>query len=139
MPEFSTALKTNELKAKKYTTRTIGKSELEQIVALNSGGWYLGEIAKVTGRTPTQIENALWNEGYSPRSHKYEQVEVKKWVAMYTGAFDGLPMTFAEISRRTGYAYGTVQLGVLRSGIRDRHPAESRRLSWERRRAKKNQ
>ncbi len=121
------------LKAKKYATRTIGDKEAEQIIALNSGGYYLSEIASVTGRTEEQIETCLWNLGFSIRSHKYEQKEIATWVAMYQGSHDGRPMGFAHIARLTGYSAGTIQLAVLRSGVRDRHPAESRRLAWERR------
>lgn len=135
MPQATSAPLGTELKAKKYGTLTIGKKESEQIVALSQGGYYVGEISEVTNRTVSQIETCLWNEGYTPRSHKYEQDEVLTWVAMYTGEHDGLPMTFAEVARQTGYSYGTVQLGVLRAGVRDRHPAESRRLAWARRKA----
>ena len=135
MSETATAPELTELKARKYTTRTIGDKESEQIVALNNGGFYLAEIVEVTGRTAKQIETVLWNEGHTPRTHKYEQKEVQKWVSMYSGEFDGRPMGFAHIARCTGYSVGTIQLAVLRAGVRDRHPAESRRLSWERRKA----
>lgn len=128
-------LSIQELKTKKYSTRSIGDKETEQIVRLSHGGFYLAEIARMTGRTETQIENALWNEGYAARSHKYEAAEAKKWCEMYEGSFDGSKWSFAEIQRETGYAYGTIQLAILRAGIRDRHPTESRRLARERRKA----
>lgn len=135
MPEATTAPELTELKARKYSTRTIGDKETAQIIALNSGGYYLAEIVEVTGRTSTQIENALWNEGYVIRQHKYEQKEVADFVSRYVGTWDGRPMSFAQIARETGYSVGTIQLAVLRAGVRDRHPAESRRLAWERRKS----
>lgn len=135
MSETTTAPELTELKARKYSTRTIGDKESEQIVALNRGGFYLVEIVEVTGRTVKQIEAVLWNGGYTPRTHKYEHKEVLEWVSMYSGEYDGRPMSFAHIARHTGYSVGTIQLAILRSGVRDRHPAESRRLSWERRKA----
>lgn len=135
MPQATTAHALTELKAKKYGTRTIGDKETAQIIALNSGGFYLAEIVEVTGRTAKQIETCLWNLGAAPRTHKYEQKEVAGWVDRYTGTWDGRPMSFAHIARETGYAVSTIQLAVLRAGVRDRHPAESRRLAWERRKA----
>lgn len=126
-------LSSPEFKTQKFTSKTIGKKELDQIVRLNAGGFYAAEIAELTGRTVEQIENELWNEGYTVRSHKYEADEAKKWCEMYTGEHDGTPMCFAEIARQTGYCASTIQLAVLRAGIRDRHPTESRRLAHERR------
>ncbi len=120
---------------KKFSSRTIGDKETAQIVSLNLGGYYASEIAEITGRTEEQIELALWNEGHKARTHKYEVAEVRKWTQMYTGEYDGAPYSFAEIARETGYSYGTVQLAILRAGIRDRHPAESRRLAYQRRKA----
>lgn len=122
-------------KAIKYNSKKIGEKETQQILALSQGGFYIDEIAEMTGRTPEQIDTALWNEGYVARAHKYEQAEVAKWVAMYTGQHDGMPMCFAEVARQTGYSTGTIQLAVLRAGVRDRHPSESRSLAHARRRA----
>lgn len=124
-----------ELKPRKYTSKQIGSKETEQIVALNNGGYYSHEIADVTGRTKEQIETCLWNEGYAARSHKYEQSEIETWISMYTGEFDGLPMSFAEVARKTGYCATTIQIGCLRRGLRDRHPGESQRLAHARRKA----
>lgn len=126
-------LATSQEKPKKYGSRTIGARETEQIVRLSHGGYYAAEIAELTGRTEDQIETALWNEGFAARTHKYEAEEAKKWCEMYTGDYDGTPMCFAEIARQTGYCPSTIQLAVLRAGIRDRHPAESRRLAHARR------
>lgn len=125
-------LSTTTLSTKKFESRNIGKKETEQIVRLSHGGYYAAEIAELTGRTEKQIENALWNEGEVARSHKYEAQEAAKWVEMYLGHYDGMPWSFAEIQRETGYSYGTIQLAVLRAGVRDRHPTESRRLARER-------
>jgi len=127
--------KFGQLEVKKSSSRDIGPKELEQIVALCRGGWYLEEIASATGRTRKQIENALWNEDWVPRAHKYQRDEVSKWVSMYQGSDGSHPMSFAAIARETGYCAGTIQLAVLRSGVRDRHPAESRRLAAEWRKA----
>jgi hypothetical protein len=126
----------SQLKTKKYQTRKIGDKEIAQIIALNSGGYYAAEIAEMTGRSVDQIETALWNEGITARCHKYEAEEAIKWVQMYTGQYDGEPWSFAEIQRETGYSYGTIQLAVLRAGVRDRHPNESRRLARERKKKK---
>lgn len=126
-------LQVQPLKPKKYSSRTIGDQETEQINRLCHGGYYLSEIAEMTGRTDEQIENALWNEGFVARTHKYEADEVDKWRAMYTGSHDGLEMCFAEIARQTGFCAQTIQLALLRAGVRDRHPAESRRLAGTRR------
>ncbi len=131
-------LQTQQLKTKKFTSRNIGNKETEQIVRLSHGGYYADEIAEITGRTAKQIENALWNEGFVARCHKYEAEEAKKWCEMYEGTHDGTPMCFAEIARQTGYCSSTIQLAVLRAGIRDRHPAESRRLAWARRKETKD-
>ena len=127
-------LSTQDIKPKKFTSRTIGDKETEQIVRLNGGGYYAAEIADLTGRTAEQIESALWNEGYAARTHKYEAAEVAGWCDMYTGKHDGLGMCFAEIARQTGYCARTIQLALLRAGLRDRHPTESRRLAGTRRR-----
>ena len=122
---------------KKYKTRQIGQEESEQIVRLNQGGYYLEEICEITGRTAEQIEGVLWNADLRPRTHRYDVAEVSKWVEMYTGAYDGMPMSFAEIQRQTGRSPGTIQLAILRAGVRDRHPSESRRLAHVRRMEKK--
>lgn len=121
------------LKARKFSSTTIGDKEAEQILALNQAGWYVAEIADVTGRTSRQIDSVLVDWGYTPRTHKYEQVVVRDWIGMYDGTFDGLPMSFAEIARRTKYCATTIQIAVLRAGVRDRHPSESQRLAAERR------
>lgn len=125
----------NPISVAKKTSRAIGSKEAEQIAELCRSGWYLAEIADVTGRTAKQIETVLWNDGLETRSHKYERSEVLEWVKMYEGGYDGIPMSFAAIARETGYCAGTIQLAVLRAGVRDRHPAESRRLAAERRKS----
>ena len=89
-------------KTKKFGSRKIGSKEIEQIVRLSHGGYYAAEIAELTGRTGDQIENALHSQGYTARTHKYEAQEALKWVEMYTGIYDGMPWSFAEIARETG-------------------------------------
>jgi hypothetical protein len=135
-PMPTSQLTVNRNKKRTVTPRekrgSIGKKELEQIIRLNQGGYYVSEIAEFTSRTTEQIETALWNEGVKPRTHKYEADQVQMWIQMYTGEFDGSPWSFAEIARKTKFAYSTIQLAVLRAGIRDRHPDESRRLAWQR-------